>query len=350
MPAPSSIRSHDERELLDRASDCRHCPELADLTADALRQVTLSEGIDFATALLYDRIRRSRAHGPLIRRLETPAKSQNEENEFGFIRFGERGCVSAPSDIGRDLKIVIVPGAFYVESPHSGANGQAVIDEAHRLGFRTARIPVRGFGSLKDNSRLILDWLDKRADEPVVLVSLSKGGADVKIALAQEDASSAFRNVVAWIDLSGILNGTPLADWLLSRKLRSLFLRPFFWFRGHSFEVIRDLSRRVGSPLSGRAILPKRLKSIHVVGFPLRRHLSNALMRRGHCRLAPFGPNDGAIVLADVCTFPGAVYPVWGADHYLQSRDADLRELFARILRYIGEEVLAASAAREPSQ
>jgi hypothetical protein len=344
MSAPLLIRSHDETGLIDRASDWPDYLELDDLTADTLRQVTLREGIDFTTALLYDRIRRSKAHGPLIQRLEVYAKSQKEE----FNRFGERGCVSALSKIQRDLKIVIVPGAFYVESPQSGADGRQVIEEAGRLGFRTARIPIRGFGSLQDNSCLILDWLDKRADERVVLVSLSKGGADVKIALAQKDASSAFRNVLAWIDLSGILHGTPLADWLLSRKLRSFFLRPFFWFRGHSFNVIEELSQRIGAPLRGRAILPKHLKAIHVVGFPLRRHLSNALMRRGHRRLTPFGPNDGVMALADVCTFPGAVYPVWGADHYLRSRHADLPGLFVRILRYIAEEILAAPAAAEP--
>jgi hypothetical protein len=194
---------------------------------------------------------------------------------------------------------------------------------------------VRSFGSLRDNGRLICDWLAGCSETRIVLVSLSKGGADVKIALTQPGASEAFRNVVAWVNLSGIVNGTPLAAWLLARPLRSLLIKLLFWYRGHSFAVVRELDRDMGKTLR----VPEHVKVIHVVGFPLRRHLSNGLMRRGHRRLAPLGPNDGGMLLADAVTLPGIVFPVWGADHYLRPAGRCPRGLFARILRYICEEI-----------
>jgi len=67
-----------------------------------------------------------------------------------------------------------------------------------------------------DNARQIIDWLAGRppTDSPILLVSLSKGGSDVKRALEFPDAARAFANVAVWFNLSGILNGTPLVTWL----------------------------------------------------------------------------------------------------------------------------------------
>jgi hypothetical protein len=41
-------------------------------------------------------------------------------------------------------------------------------------------------------------------------------------------------------------------------------------------------------------------------------------------------------VLADVASWPGFVYPVWGADHYLQQQ-ARLPELIQRLLSWAVE-------------
>jgi hypothetical protein len=58
---------------------------------------------------------------------------------------------------------------------------------------------------------------------------------------------------------------------------------------------------------------------IHILGFPLRRHLAHPWAPRAYERLAPLGPNDGGgFLLGEVAQLPGTVLPVWGADHYLQ--------------------------------
>src|SRR5439155_19556036 len=64
----------------------------------------------------------------------------------------------------------------------------------------------------------------------------------------------------------------------------------------------------------------RSMQMVSVVGFPLREHMSNGVARRCHHRLMPLGPNDGGLVLADVCAQPGLLYPLWGADHYLRPK------------------------------
>jgi hypothetical protein len=304
-----------DQDILNRAAEWPQDRDLADLTPERLRSVAAAEGTDLATALLYDRIVKSPEHGPSIERLD----SLGDDDE----------CAVPPNTL-----LAIAPGAFYLEFPHTGADGQILRDEAARMGMRSELIPFHSFGPLAENARILTDWLAARpADETIILVSASKGGSDVKTALAGPSAGRAFRNVAVWISLSGLLGGTPLAGWVLNNRLRTLWFRLLLWWRRYDFGVIRELAYGPQTPLAGALRLPPHLRAIHVVGFPLERHLTNRLARRCYRRVRSLGPNDGAgIVLADAARLPGTVYPVWGADHYLRPAGSDLRDLARRLL------------------
>jgi hypothetical protein len=308
-----------ERDLLDRAARYPGFASCSDPTVEAVQELAAREGIDLATALVYDRLVRSPVHGPFLEKLQT--------------------LTSVPAN-GAPATVVIVPGAFYREFPHTGADGCAVRTEAEALGFTTDLVPLVSFGSLRTNADILRDWLAHDRRENLVLVSLSKGGADVKAALAEPGAARVFRKVAFWINLSGLLHGTPLVDWLFSRRLRRLWIRLLFWWRGFDFAVIPELARGPGTPLDMPLCLPDHMQAIHVVGFPLARHLSNRLARRCYRRVKSLGPNDGAgILLADVCQLPGLVYPVWGADHYLRPAGLDMKVLARQLLLYVRHEL-----------
>jgi hypothetical protein len=101
---------------------------------------------------------------------------------------------------------------------------------------------------------------------------------------------------------------------------------------------LSDLRYGRDSLLDFELSLPAHVQLISVVGFPLREHLTRTIARRCHRRLTPLGPNDGGLVLADVCKLPGLIYPMWGADHYLQPK-TDVRVLIAAILQYLAETI-----------
>ena len=107
-------------------------------------------------------------------------------------------------------------------------------------------------------------------------------------------------------------------------------MRSILWWRGHAAPALLELADDVAAPWPP---MPPHLTVIRVVGFPLRRHLSHPWAPRGHARLAPLGPNDGGgLLLADAVAGPGLVYPVWGADHYLQPKTWDIAPLLSTIL------------------
>jgi hypothetical protein len=237
-----------------------------------------------------------------------------------------------------DAKLVIVPAAFYRENPRSGADGHVVRAQAERLGWALESIPLASDGSTVENARTICSWLTAQSGARLVLVSLSKGGSDLKLALAQPDAARAFERVACWINLCGILDGTPLSEWLLSWQVEAALSRLYYRMLGVSVDFMRDLRRSPAGPLDFELQLPAHLQLISIVGFPLRKHMTSGLGRRCYDRVAPHGPNDGVIVLSDVCAQPGLIYPIWGADHLLRS-GADIDQLLSAVLRFVGQQL-----------
>jgi hypothetical protein len=301
-------------------------PQLAELTAEALQDISRREGINFATTLLFERVKNSTPHVPFIRQID---------------------ALRARTLPNRRLRatLAIAPGAFYREFPHTGADGQILIEQARRLGAPTCVIPTNSTGTLADNARQIVEWLASRPDnEAIILGSVSKGGSDIKLALAR--SPDAFRNVVAWINVCGILSGSPMVNWLRAHRLHYLFYRLLFLLKRLDFRVIGDLNHGAGAPLDFELTLPPHLKAVHVVGFPLEEHLTNRLARTCHRRIADDGPNDGAIVLADACAVPGLIYPVWGSDHYMRPV-WELRSLAGALLTYLGDELNLFATADE---
>src|SRR6266404_8203555 len=107
-----------ENELLRPAAAPVEFPGLELLSADKLREIAARDGMDFATVLLYDRVKRSEPHAAFIRQMDEAQKldrSQGAAHEF---------------------TIGIVPAAFYREKPHSGADGRVVREAATRAGFK----------------------------------------------------------------------------------------------------------------------------------------------------------------------------------------------------------------------
>ena len=303
--------SSEDKELLSRAAGFEHCRESGDCSQPRLLEISRGHGLDFATALLFGRLLREAEHSTFYERVQ---------------RASEQIYCEMPL-------VAIVPGAFYREHKNTGADGARVAAILRSMGCKVEIIPVESFGSLKQNAAVIAKWLKAKQDEPVVLVTLSKGAADLKTALAMPIASELFRNVQAWISLSGLPQGTPLVEWLQRQWLRQLGIRILLRLRGQRYSVVEELRHGPGSPLENWSTIPPHLQIVHVVGFPLRRHLAHRWAGRGYERIAPLGPNDGGgFLLSDVVNLPGTVFPVWGADHYLQPTwDATslLRRVFA---------------------
>jgi hypothetical protein len=289
-----------EQELLQNAADWPGPSQVANFNDKLLGELAQSNGIDFATAVLYDRLcRRSD-----VAELQLRFRAQPEQMEDG----------------SRAGRVAIVPGALYREYPQTGADGRAIIAEAQRVGWRAELVDVPSGGTLAENADHLCRWLVQQPHDNLVLVSLSKGGADVKWAMQLPAAAEAFKCVSGWINFGGILDGAPMVEWACSRWVTRTWYRWVCKLGGHDFKAFESLRRSRSSPLRFPLRIFPHIATIHVIGVPLRRHLSSRRAKRWHRRLARWGPNDSVTLLTDVLHWPGQVFPVWGTDHYWQHR------------------------------
>lgn len=323
-----------EQALLRKASAWPEFLRLDQLDTTTLRQISQKQGLDFATAVLYDRLLKS-----------------SDASDCPQDSFTKRTAASISTIQDETGLIAIIPGAFYQETTKFNADGTAILKQAQQLGLEVATIPTKSFGSLDENGTIIRDWLVKHAVPNTVLVSLSKGGADLKWALHQaynrSQSGSTFRNVSAWINISGICEGTPLVNWLLEKRYRSLLVRPMFLWRSYDFNVVREVGYGPNTLLNCEWRIPSHMKLVHVLGFPLQQHLTCGLARRGHRRLSGFGPNDGSgIVLSDAVRRPGIIMPIWGADHYLCNEQVTLSRAFCSALSWLNKIKLNAESTQ----
>ncbi len=312
-------RSESEAALFQRVADWPSHATLESLNAEILQQITKTEGVDFTTALLYERFKKSKRHAGFIQRIE-------------FLR---NYSSDAPSAL--DAKVVIVPGALYRERPDLGGDGRLIRDVAVKFGYQTDLIPLLSFGSIKENARLICNWFQQHSGERMILVSLSKGGADLKMALTEPDAPNLFRNVSAWVNVCGPLNGTRMANWILASRLKTLFVRAQCRWQHRDFQLITDLRHEIAGPLNFKPPLPPTMKMFSLVGFPLKTQMTTRFSRFCHHTLAVYGPNDGTISLSNLIDWPGEIFPAWGMDHYFRP-EPEAKNLIAAMFRYLAEE------------
>lgn len=283
-----------DQELLGRTREWRDHESLDSLSVAAVAEIARTEGTDFATALLYTRITESERFAPCIE----------------WIR---RSPIRWPSSRPSPL-LAVVPGAFHAERMTTGADGRRFLEIAHAGGFRSEVIPTHSFGSLHQNAHMVGEWLSSHGGDEIVLVSLSKAAAEVACLLRDGD-TSLFCNVIAVMNLSPMMFGSPLVDRILDHPLRRLFVQAVMWCKNYDSANLTELRYNRDIIASHRSPVP----ILNVSGFPMQRHLSSSMARRQYGRLRRYGPNDGGgVLLADTVHFPGALFPVWGADHYLR--------------------------------
>lgn len=299
-----------ERRLLEEVRAADAGIEYTDLTRHCLAEITREKGIDWATALLYDRIRRAAWNRDFVERIEAA-----DTDDF----------VSDPHP-----DVLIAPGALYREQPRFGSDGRVVRAAAAELGLRCRVMEVASMGSVTGNAAMIAQSLN-REPRPVIVASLSKGGSDMRIALERQPEIRG--KVACWLNICGLIRGTPISDSLLGTRWwqRGLLRGYLAYTRAHA-DFVRELAAIPGSlletPMNSETL--RGIKVISVVGFPLTTHLVRNSKTR-HTRMAHLGPNDGTSLLRDAIIEPGLVYPVWGADHFM--RTAEVPRLMRRLLQ-----------------
>jgi hypothetical protein len=225
-----------------------------------------------------------------------------------------------------DFLILFVPGWLYKSDLSTGADFAQFRAHLSSHGARVALIETGENRSVEANAKLIEAQILHHAvsKQQLIVVSGSKGGPEVALALSNLRDLPEVQQVRAWLNVGGLLQGSRLADLGLSW--------PICWFvylavlPDGSFDGIRSLSSTHSKIRLAELKLPQNTLIVNYVGLPLSGQVSDQA-RGGYSRLQMDGPNDGLTYLTDAIAQNSLTIPELGVDHFFRSPDIDLRSL-----------------------
>lgn len=220
-----------------------------------------------------------------------------------------------------ELKItpVRVPGLMYKTFKYGGAD---LVVMNYLLGRELPLIETDEIGVVEKNAAIIADYVrnNTKDGERVAFLSASKGSTDVYAALMNNPDIGP--RVAFWIDLVGLLEGTPLTDKEMMNGVNA--------YRHIPRETLNSFSHEARAAISFPEKVPPETRAVHIAAFPL----SKEITRAGKARfkeLKPLGPNDGYILLESYTRAPGRVFLIRGADHYLRLKNKSAVQMLALV-------------------
>lgn len=278
---------------------------------DELKRLSEEFSIDFAALYFADRI----SNEPMSRRFRSDFEKARDyvrrSLSAGGVRF---------SDTAKGFEIVFVPGYLYRRHPATGADFAAPRTTLKHVGFPHYFIDTDEDGPIEANADLVLAALRarSRAGRRVIVVSASKSGPEVALALTKLGALES-RQVTAWINIVGTLQGTPLADERLWQDMEDLIGQV-------DVAGVESLTTEQSRRRFDRFRIPKDVFVVNYIGIPLVGSVSS-LARPGFHRLRKHGPNDGLSLLSDLIFPGGLTLADLGRDHFLLDDEMDITTL-----------------------
>lgn len=241
------------------------------------------------------------------------------ERELSIVR--RHGPEQSPPRPPSDLLVLMVPGWFYVShGRETNADFQIQRSLYERWGIAHRLVPIDENGAIEDNARIIAAAVRGAAPKHrIFLVSASKSGAEVALAIARELSTEDAGRIVGWLSIVGTVRGSPLADEALDSALCPL-IRAQLAMEGFDLSGLRSLRATRARSVFDSLQFPASLRIFSLIAVPLSGQISErAALTYGQLRA--LGPNDGLTLLADEI-IPGSVpLLLSGKDHYLGPGD-----------------------------
>lgn len=212
--------------------------------------------------------------------------------------------------------LLFVPGWDYVKSGWiTGADLVRPLRIAKDLSLDSVFVAIHPHGGVKENARVISQKIQSLAisGKSILLVGPSSAGPAIHWSLAQLPADTQ-KKVKAWVNLAGILQGTPLVDYY-QKWPRSWLLSFAVWWENWEKEKVLSLSMERSRRRFETLNLPQDLLVVNYIGLSLSGDIT-ALAAERYAMLRSEGPNDGFTLLPDSIAPKSRTIVALRSDHF----------------------------------
>jgi len=271
-----------------------------------LKRISDEFSVDFAALYFADRI----SQRPANRNFRA-----DFERASDFAHDALNGARLRLPSAAANYDFVFVPGYFYKQHRMTGADLAAPRASLRRAGLADYFVETIEDGPIETNADLVVAAIRARAQtgRQLIVVSVSKAGPEVALALTRLGLDEA-GSVSAWVNIVGLLQGSPLAD---ERSLR--------WEEavGQADAAgVESMSTQRSRQRFSSFHIPEHVLVVNYLGIPLSGNIS-VLARSGFWDLRTYGPNDGLSLLPDLIVPGGVTLAEVGRDHFLLVDEVD---------------------------
>ncbi|MEO1270094.1 MAG: hypothetical protein AAFX99_18555 [Myxococcota bacterium] len=288
-----------------------------ELDRSSLQSLSQRTSTDFATLVLAQALYSKPHNAHINHQYRAHFRALRHEMAHGQVPVGEPFPYT----------VVFVPGWFYRRAPENGGDFAASRAVLTAMGIDHTLIALEENASVEANAHVVLQVLTAlaRQGQRVVVVSASKSGPEVAIALSAMRGEPSRRFVAGWLNIGGVLRGSPAIDEVLDSTWTCAAIRVRLWFWGEDLEGAKSLRTKRRRLAYGALKLPEHMAVLHFVPWPL----SGDITERAdglYQNLRNHGPNDGVTLLIDSFDEAyGATLIGVGLDHFLQKGDTRTR-------------------------
>ena len=268
---------------------------------DELADISRAFSVDFSALFLADRLLADECNRKLNR-------------SFAEYRLGKRPARANTAPYA----VLFVPGWDYVANGSlTGADFAAPRRLATEFGLENRLVPLAPTGSVERNAAVLAGEIVKSSasGKGIILAGSSSAGPVIHLALGELLSAKELGAVKAWLNLGGLLQGSPVVDYFHA-KPQTWLLDVVAWSKGWEREAIASLGTGPGRKRFERLRIPAEILVVNYLGVPLSGQLSRYSVDT-YPLLAPQGPNDGLTLLADAIAPGSLTLLAMGSDHFL---------------------------------
>lgn len=278
----------------------------------------------------------------LWRHLEGQPKNRIAEEifdeEFTRILSPPPSTTNGAHSHEKEFLFVFAPGWMYQWKPESGAAFIGPRQALVEAGMRTRLLATDENGTIEANAKKIVEDLSHILDreENVVVVSVSKAGPEMALALTMLNGSDQAHKIKAWMNIGGALRGSPLAEIALGWPMR-WFIK-YFAIGGASLDGVRSLTTAALAEQADNFSPPDHMVVANLIGIPMSGDVTS-LAKYGYLHLRGKGPNDGATLIMD--EIPPNSYSIveLGLDHFFRDPQIGIKAVaLARTVMRLSEQ------------
>ena len=231
---------------------------------------------------------------------------------------------------------LLIPGWHWKSRSDTGADLKFQRKVLASYGLQSSLVETNEHGSVEENSEIIANSIKEALSlkKSVILISVSKGGADTAFAIGHVLDTNDYPYLKGWLNIGGMISGSTLVE--LEMNSPAEWLTSIGFSTDTPLTAVKSLQRDDVSYRSNLINYPNDMTIVNYVAVPFKSNLSTNA-KYSYSKLAKYGPNDGAALIHEMLVPETHTVVEIGLDHFMRSLRA-MRRAIALLYLIMEEE------------